>query len=77
MCDCIEKFNEAMADHNTILNIGWLISISTGETLPNRVIISTTKRDKKVRKGPCNAIPTYCPFCGVKYEQEQAVDTNT
>ena len=27
--------------------------------------------DRKVRKGPASALPSFCPFCGEKYEIDE------
>lgn len=69
-CECIHQMNAKLADHNTKLGItfGWT---KHGQqfTLPT---IQTEKIEKRVRKGPAIAVPTFCPFCGVRYFPEPA-----
>ncbi len=69
-CECIEHMNAKLADHNTKLGItiGWT---KDGQTfaLPT---IATEKIEKRVRKGPAIAVPTFCPFCGERCFPEPA-----
>ncbi|XAI96238.1 hypothetical protein [Microcystis phage Mae-JY29] len=69
-CECIEQMDAKLADHNTKLS---LTLGFTGEgttfVLPT---ITTEKIEKRVRKGPAIAVPTFCPFCGVPYQPQPA-----
>lgn len=69
-CNCIDEFNAKLADYNTKLGltIGWRKDGSTF-TVPT---IATEKVEKRVRKGPAIAVPTYCPFCGEPYQPQSA-----
>jgi hypothetical protein len=69
-CNCIDEFNAKLADHNTKLGItfGWN---NSGESFVLPTIV-TEKIEKRVRKGPVVAVPTYCPFCGESYLLERA-----
>ncbi|MBA4766099.1 MAG: hypothetical protein H2049_00505 [Porphyrobacter sp.] len=63
--------NAKLADHNTTLGLtfGWTKD-GTQFTLPT---IATEKIEKRVRKGPAIAVPTFCPFCGTRcYPENQA-----
>jgi hypothetical protein len=67
MCDCITTMDDKLKDHNTRISVGFLLDrLSGGMSL--RPIIATEKIDKKARIKMVEPIPTYCPFCGEKYE---------
>lgn len=71
-CECIAMINDACerANNNTVLDIPFAISMSTGEVADSRVSIAVCKRDPKSRKRPIHIVPTHCPFCGVEYKAE-------
>jgi predicted HNH restriction endonuclease len=64
MCNCIEKINQKLDDEDTNTRVHIALSLSGQD---DTIIVSTSKKDPKVRKKPVNILPTYCPFCGVKY----------
>lgn len=74
-CDCITKVNEKLAEMNMALNTSFILGKNlnlTGQTL----CIGTHWKDesKKVRgKKPTTITVNYCPFCGVKAEQKEAL----
>jgi hypothetical protein len=68
MCECITKVNAALAGDNTQLGITVVIGGQTS-SLPT---IVTEKVNTKLRKGPVAVIPSFCPFCGEKYEKAEA-----
>lgn len=62
VCDCIKKINEELKEiPNTMLD--------TPIIGPQRTFVATCKRDDKVRGKPKYIFATYCPFCGIKYEE--------
>lgn len=67
-CKCIEAINEKLAERNSKLEIGFTFGFEgrASYTFPS---LSTEKLNKKNRDR-CGAIPTFCPFCGVKYRDE-------
>lgn len=68
MCDCIANVNKLLADHNGRLVCTY--NLSNGRDYPK---LEMEKADSKNRKKPPLMIPTYCPFCGKRYEPEAAV----
>lgn len=73
MCDCIKIVNEKLATRNTRLSIPIRFSFKGEPTPPQTVMIETVQIE--TGRGKPKAVgmfPTYCPFCGVKYEAEKA-----
>ena len=70
MCDCIKEMDAKLAGYNTKLSQGILFSSST-RGMRSSITITTEKVDRKVRKGPASALPSFCPFCGEKYEIDE------
>lgn len=69
-CGCMSEMDAKLAEHNTKLRCTFGYG-RDGSTwfLP---LIGTEKLERKVRKGPALAIPTFCPFCGTRYKPEEA-----
>ena len=63
MCDCIMLTNKALKEHNTRLNVPFILSGAQP-----RVLVSTMKHNAKSRVKPILLHATYCPFCGKKYD---------
>lgn len=70
-CNCLDDFNEKLKAHNTEIGITFSFGRDgkQGQTYPH---IMTKKIEPKKRVGPALAIPTFCPFCGVRYRAEEA-----
>jgi hypothetical protein len=71
-CNCIERTNEILRKNNTntILEVPVTINMQTGQVLPPRLVIATTKDDTTKKRGkPITVFVTYCPFCGRKYHE--------
>lgn len=64
MCKCATKHDAKLREHNVMLDTTFMLS--SGRVYPT---IATIKIDKKNRARPPRVIPTYCPFCGVKYPE--------
>lgn len=75
MCNCISEVeaNLEKSSRNTKLDIPITFSL-TGYLHSDKVTISTCKRDEKKREKPLRLFAAFCPFCGVAYESEQAVE---
>ena len=66
-CDCIEKFDEKLADRNSKIQCSFWFP-RNGEAAYTTVFIPTEKINKRNRD-KCAVAPTYCPFCGIKYQE--------
>ena len=69
-CNCISEMDARLAEHNTKLQVtlGFGRDGSTW-LLPH---LGTEKIERRQRKGPALAIPTFCPFCGERYSPDPA-----
>ena len=69
-CDCISEMGKLLAEHNTKLGVTLAFPRdgTPGFCLPH---IHTEKIERRQRKGPALAIPTFCPFCGTKYDEDK------
>lgn len=63
ICDCASKMNKELEKKNGQLDMA--VFIMKGIALPQ---IATLKVNTKLREKPPLVVPTYCPFCGQKYE---------
>lgn len=76
MCNCIAEMDEKLREHNTRLTIPIAFSM-TGKPLPTMLYVCTEQIETgRGKKKACLAVATYCPFCGEKYEVEEALTTN-
>lgn len=66
MCDCAQRTEDALKATNTALDIRFTLDRQTQQVVLVPVI-ATSKRDSKCREKAQTLLPTYCPFCGVKY----------
>lgn len=64
MCECIERMNGSLAQHNGRIAVA--IQITPSMDLRSRLIVQTEKLDKSRRKPVPTVVATYCPFCGEK-----------
>lgn len=64
MCDCISKVDEKLKDRGLQLErVFSLGGNQVGESIP----LHTSRLDNS-RKAKLTIFPSYCPFCGEKYE---------
>ncbi|WP_319520145.1 hypothetical protein [uncultured Martelella sp.] len=68
-CKCIEIFDEGLAERNTRIAPMLLFHAIDGVRPHIRTEQIETGRGKKKA---CSVIPTYCPFCGMKYRDSDA-----
>lgn len=59
-CDCIETINAKISEVNG--RLGMVFSM-TGEVYPSILVEKIKPRGQR----PPIAVPTFCPFCGVRY----------
>jgi len=74
MCECREKVNKLLAEHNATLHEVSVINMKTGKVRQS-IAIQTERlyREKKYKKQ--TMIPTFCPFCGDRYRPIAEADT--
>jgi hypothetical protein len=71
-CGCIEQMNDLMGDKNTRIVVTLGIP-RDGSPMFVRPMIATEKVESRKRGSAALAIPTFCPFCGERYERAPAV----
>jgi hypothetical protein len=67
-CKCVEEMDAKLAEFNTRISVtfGFPRDGSPSYTRPR---IATEKLETRKRVGPALAVPSFCPFCGTKYER--------
>lgn len=74
MCDCIKNVDEMLATRNTRLSIPMILSFKGEEPKPPTLFVQTEQIEKGRGKAKATAMfATFCPFCGAKYTEEEAV----
>lgn len=68
-CDCMTMVNESLKSRNTRLASGFILTEDLGgmDCLP---LVAVEKIDTSKRGKATSVIPTFCPFCGVKYPRK-------
>lgn len=65
MCECIEKIDEMLKPHNTKLGL----TVVFGQPVTVFPSLETEQIEKGRGKPKAKAmLPSFCPFCGTKYE---------
>lgn len=64
MCDCIKETNALLAEHNAAIVTNLFSS-------PKAFVETYVVKPKRGFKAP-KLQASYCPFCGVKYEEGKA-----
>ena len=69
-CECIHRIDEklAAAGANTKLKVSFVLDGPRTGMFP---VIGTELIEKKRGASPMTLIPTFCPFCGVKYPSKE------
>ena len=70
-CDCISVMDAKLAEHNTRIAVTFGFP-RDGSPAFTRPTIETEKVESRKRGGRALALPTFCPFCGERYEAEIA-----
>jgi hypothetical protein len=72
-CDCIGQLNAALLKQgsNTLIGDAVLFDMKNGGTR-TVVEIATYKRDPKKREKARSMVPEFCPFCGTRYQPDDA-----
>ena len=70
MCDCIQKLDDLLKEHNTQIDVDLMFFCQSGAVRPH---ISVSKIDKKKRGSPKFVLVKFCPFCGEKYNKDDEV----
>jgi hypothetical protein len=67
---CLSEMDALLADRNTRM----IHSISLGVDGPGftRPVLETEKIDPRKKGRHARVVPTFCPFCGVRYEPAPA-----
>jgi hypothetical protein len=63
-CHCIDQINDAIASKNTRLSLTIKLS-NNGSATPT---IMTEKINSRAKGRAISVLPSYCCFCGKKYE---------
>ena len=73
MCNCIEEVDAQLlaSGRNTKLDIPITFSLTGRLDSQKKVTISTCKRDDAKREKALRVFASYCPFCGIAYEEEK------
>lgn len=67
-CVCVETVDAELVKHNSRLHLPMFVM---GGSKP-KPFVETIKLDEKKRGKPVKMFATFCPFCGVKYEDEKS-----
>lgn len=62
MCDCVQRVNESLKQHNTVLTELTMVNLATGAGRQSLQI--ATQRLKGGRTKVYTVVPSFCPFCG-------------
>jgi hypothetical protein len=65
-CNCIEEMDAKLAELNTRLVTTFSFPVDAPSYTRPR--LATEKIETRKRVGPALALPSFCPFCGVRYE---------
>ncbi len=63
-CECFDKMNEKLADHNAALDLKPPYGMPTGEDRGFSMAVPLFKVDPSKRKPLPTVIMSHCPFCG-------------
>lgn len=68
-CDCIGSVNKKLLDAETNTKLSLAIFFRfDNKPVTDKAMLVVEKADKTNRRKPSSLFATFCPFCGVKYE---------
>jgi len=67
-CKCIENLNKELAKDERASQLELTIRMD-GMTFP--YMSATYKKGKQIKERHITIIPTFCPFCGKRYERRR------
>jgi hypothetical protein len=73
-CNCADEMNAMIAENNT--KLAQAFHITNGHLVVIPTLLATEKIVSSIGKKMPLVVPTYCPFCGVKYEKIVDDQTN-
>jgi hypothetical protein len=77
MCECVAKVNEQLTEKNLTLREVSLINMTMGKVRQSLVLPVERLRSDEPRSKTKHIIPSYCPFCGERYQREAADTTDS
>lgn len=69
-CGCVETVNVKLASYNTRLSQAITLGEQNGN--PNLMVVTEQVETGRGKKRAAAMFLTYCPFCGTRYEPEEA-----
>lgn len=75
MCDCIEKIDAELAGRNTRIRQAFVIG-SGSLDLSGALIQTEQVETGRGKEKAVNLHATFCPFCGVHYEEKASADAS-
>lgn len=69
MCECRNRINEALAPKNARLAYGFTLGEGSMNLSPP--LIETEKISSRGKRPPV-VMATFCPFCGERFEKDEA-----
>jgi hypothetical protein len=67
-CNCADDMNKMIADNNARLTTAF--RVVDGHLIVIPTLIASEKIITSMRSKMPLIVPTYCPFCGVRYEKK-------
>ena len=70
-CNCLEDFDTKLKERNTRLGVTLCIPRDSGPATVRPTIV-TEKVEPRKKGRAVTVLPTFCPFCGERYEPAPA-----
>lgn len=72
-CNCLSNMDAMLADRNTRLIHSVSLGVD-GQLGFTRPVLETEKVDPRKKGRHARVVPTFCPFCGTRYEPAPSVE---